>query len=124
MGMGEGAPAAVEASAAELAAAFEAGLEKFRAQTAAQMGDKTMLDALAPAVAAIRAAAEEGLGAAEMLGRAAEAARQGAEGTKEMQARFGRARNLGARSIGSVDPGATSISLLFAGFAAALAAGK
>jgi phosphoenolpyruvate---glycerone phosphotransferase subunit DhaL len=124
LGMAEGCPSAAELSGAELAAAFESGQARFRAQTPAQVGDKTMLDALAPAVEASRAAADQGLGAAQILTRAAEAARQGAESTTPLQAKFGRARNLGPRSMGFADPGATSISLLFAGFQAALAASK
>ena len=79
-------------------------------------GDKTMVDALVPAVEALRQAADQGSAPAEMLARAAAAAQQGAQGTRELQARFGRARNLGPRTIGHVDPGATSISLLLAGF--------
>lgn len=123
MGMSENA-AANSLDGAALAAVFEAGLAKFRAQTPAAVGDKTMLDALAPAVEAVRTGAGEGLAIEELLANAAQAAKQGAESTKALQARFGRARNLGARSIGSVDPGATSISLLFAGFHDALATNK
>ncbi len=52
----------------------------------------------------------------QLLAEAADAAQRGAEKTSEFQARFGRARNLGPRTIGHVDPGATSIALLFAGF--------
>jgi dihydroxyacetone kinase-like protein len=104
-----------------LAAVFEAGLAKLRAQTPAQLGDKTMLDALIPAVAALRQAADEHLLPVEAMARAAAAAACGAEDTKNRQAKFGRARNLGSRSLGSADPGATSISLLFAGFHAGLA---
>ena len=124
LGMAEGCPAAARLKADELAAAFESGLAKFRAQTPAQVGDKTMLDALAPAVEALRAAVSEGLGAKEILAKAAEAARNGAESTKPLQAKFGRARNLGLRSVGFADPGATSISLLFSGFLAAFPAGE
>jgi phosphoenolpyruvate---glycerone phosphotransferase subunit DhaL len=124
LGMSEGCPSAARLNTEELATAFEAGLAKFRAQTPAQVGDKTMLDALAPAVDALRVAAGEGLGAEEILARAAEAARLGAESTKPLQAKFGRARNLGPRSVGFADPGATSIALLFTGFQAAFTAGK
>lgn len=124
LGMAEGCPAAARLNADELAAAFESGLARFRAQTPAQVGDKTMLDALAPAVEALRAAVSEGLGAEEILAKAAEAARHGAESTKPLQAKFGRARNLGPRSVGFADPGATSISLLFTGFHAAFTASE
>jgi dihydroxyacetone kinase-like protein len=124
LGMSEGCPSAARLNTEELATAFEAGLAKFRAQTPAQVGDKTMLDALVPAVDALRLAVSEGLGAEEILARAADAARHGAEITKPLQAKFGRARNLGPRSVGFADPGATSISLLFTGFQAAFTAGK
>jgi phosphoenolpyruvate---glycerone phosphotransferase subunit DhaL len=123
LGMAEGCrPDTAEVNGDQLAGAFEAGLARFRAQTPAQVGDKTMLDALAPAVEALRAAAGEQLDAEETMARAAAAARNGAESTKALQAKFGRARNLGPRSVGFADPGATSISLLFAGFHAALIA--
>ena len=56
----------------------------------------------------------------ELLQLAAEAAAEGAEKTKDMQAKFGRARNLGERVLGHADPGATSMSLILAGFAEAL----
>jgi phosphoenolpyruvate---glycerone phosphotransferase subunit DhaL len=99
-----------------LAVAFEAGLAKLREQTPAALGDKTMLDALLPAIAAMRDAADAGAEPDQLLARAAEAAQRGAEKTSDFQARFGRARNLGPRTIGHVDPGATSIALMFAGF--------
>jgi len=99
-----------------MAAVFEAGLARLRTQTPAQVGDKTMLDALVPAVEAMRQAADAGEEPTLLLGRAAEAAQRGEKKTCELQARHGRARNLGPRSIGHVDPGAASITLLFAGF--------
>ncbi|MGA2498077.1 MAG: dihydroxyacetone kinase subunit DhaL [Tepidisphaeraceae bacterium] len=117
MGMSEAAAGKEQANAADLAAIFEAGLAKLRTQTAAKPGDKTMVDALVPAVAALSAV---GATVPQAMAKAAEAAAQGAESTKAMQAKFGRARNLGARTIGLVDPGATSISLMFAGFRDAL----
>ena len=116
MGMSEAVGARESLVAAEVGLAFEAGLAKFRAQTAAQVGDKTMVDALVPAVDALRRAAEEGLDIKQAFARAADAAARGAESTKDLQAKFGRARNLGARTLGHVDPGATTISILFAGF--------
>ena len=116
MGMAESAGTQEPLNLAAVAAMFEAGLGKLRAQTQAKPGDKTMLDALVPAVDALRAAAEQGQSLQDAFGRAAEAAAQGAESTKQLQARFGRARNLGARTVGHVDPGATSIALLFTGF--------
>ena len=99
-----------------LAKAFAAGLSGVQKRTRAQVGDKTMLDALVPAVQAAQEAADGGASVEEVLRRAFEAARAGAEGTTAMQARFGRAKNIGEKSIGQPDAGATSVSLLFKGF--------
>lgn len=96
--------------------ALEAGLAGVHAQTKAEPGDKTLIDALDPAVDALRVAAASGLGLSEALRLAAEAAEAGAKLTSTMQARFGRARNIKEKSIGTQDPGATSMSLLFRGF--------
>ena len=73
-------------------------------------GDKTMVDALIPAVAAFKAGTGNGLAAAAQASAAAAA--EGAEATVPMQARKGRASYLGERSIGHQDPGATSAALL------------
>jgi len=121
MGMAEAAGDGRPLDAAGVAAMFEGGLAKVRTYSQAQVGDKTMLDALVPAVEALRAAAAAGDGAVAAMRKAAEAAEKGAASTKDMLARFGRARNLGERSRGFADPGATSISLIFRGFAEALA---
>jgi dihydroxyacetone kinase-like protein len=102
---------------------FESGLAGLRKQTKAQVGDKTMMDALVPAVEALRAAAEAGAGAAEAMQQAAAAAARGAESTRDLRAKFGKARNMGERTVGHVDPGATSICLIFRGFADGLAQG-
>jgi dihydroxyacetone kinase-like protein len=99
-----------------LAVMFEAGLAGVRRQSKAQIGDKTMMDALLPAVDAIRQAADGGKSIKEALQNAAEAADNGAISTKDFQARFGRAKNLGERTIGCQDPGATSMALIFQGF--------
>jgi dihydroxyacetone kinase-like protein len=99
-----------------LAVMFEAGLAGVRRQSKAQIGDKTMMDALLPAVDAIRQAADGGKSIKEALQNAAEAAENGAISTKDFQARFGRAKNIGERTIGCQDPGATSMALIFQGF--------
>ena len=95
---------------------FEAGLAGVRRQSKAQVGDKTLMDALLPAVDAIRQAADEGKSIKQALQKAAEAAEKGANSTKEFRARFGRAKNIGDRAIGFQDPGATSMALIFLGF--------
>ena len=115
-GMAEAPACGVWISAGELAAIFEAGLAAVRKQTKAQPGDKTLMDALVPAVAALRAAADAGKGVSEALHDAAFAARAGAETTRNLIARYGRAKFLGEKTRGHLDPGATSMSLLFEGF--------
>jgi dihydroxyacetone kinase-like protein len=74
----------------------------------ARVGDKTMIDALAPAAETLRARVAAGAGLAEALAAACEAAEAGARSTIGLQARKGRASYLGERSIGHQDPGATS----------------
>jgi len=106
-----------------LASMFEAGLAKLRTISKAEVGDKTMIDAVVPAVEALSAAAAAGDSVAGALDKAATAAEQGAERTKDFQARFGKARNLGERSLGHQDPGATSTAMLLRGFAEGAAAG-
>ena len=97
------------------AAMMDAGLAKLRANTKAEPGGKTMIDALVPAMAALRIAADSGKNISQAISDSADAAVKGAESTRGMKALFGRARNIGDRSIGHVDPGATSMSLLFDG---------
>lgn len=116
MSMSEGAAGKDTLDVSALATMFEAGLAGVHKQTKAQIGDKTMIDALAPAVIAMREAADAGAAIVEALRRAAEAAEQGASWTKGLQARFGRARNIKEKSIGTQDPGAMSIALIFRGF--------
>ena len=94
---------------------LDCGVANLRMNTKAKPGDKTMLDALVPAVEAIRAAAEAGGSLGEVLEAGASAAAAGAEATVQMQAAHGRARNIGERSIGHMDPGAASMALVFAG---------
>lgn len=107
--------------AAQVAAMLAAGLDGMQKQTKAQVGDKTMIDALAPAVAAAGAAAGEGADVAATLQRAAEAAAKGAESTRDLTARYGKARNMGPRTVGHVDAGATSVAHILRGFADAVA---
>lgn len=80
---------------------------------AATLGDKTMLDALAPAVTAFEEAVFHGYDIAAAAAEAAKAAEQGAHDTIPLQARKGRASYLGPRAIGHQDPGATSTALIF-----------
>ncbi len=105
-----------DAAANDMTGMFEAGLAALRKQTKAQPGDKTMMDALVPAIQALRAAADSGKSVHEALSDAAAAARPGAEATRSFTARYGRAKFLGEKTLGHADPGAVSISLLFEGF--------
>ena len=79
---------------------------------AAAPGDKTMVDALAPAVAALRSSIAAGEPLERALAAAAAAAEAGARATIPLQARKGRASYLGKRSIGHPDPGATSTAII------------
>ncbi|MGW2377214.1 MULTISPECIES: dihydroxyacetone kinase subunit DhaL [Kitasatospora] len=101
------------ADPAVLAEALAAGLDAIRALGKAEPGDKTIVDAWTPAVAAFRTAAAAGATLPEAATAAADAADQGARDTVPLQARKGRASYLGERSIGHQDPGATSTALLF-----------
>jgi dihydroxyacetone kinase-like protein len=123
-GMADAPALGASIGATDLAAMFEAGLAAVRKQTKAQPGDKTMMDALVPAVAALRAAADGGKTEIEALRDAASAARAGAELTRNFTARYGRAKFLGEKTRGHLDPGATSISLLFEGFVKGLEESK
>ena len=107
-----------ELAPAGVAAMFAAGLANVRQQTKADIGGKTMMDALIPAVAALKENQSEGL--VPMFGKAAEAAADGAEKTIAMVASFGRARNLGERVIGHADAGATSMAYIFKAFSSAV----
>ena len=95
-----------------LVAALDAALAAVRELGAAEPGDKTMVDALGPAVNALRERLDAGDALPDALGAAADAAEEGARATTPMQARKGRASYLGERSIGHQDPGATSAALI------------
>jgi phosphoenolpyruvate---glycerone phosphotransferase subunit DhaL len=92
---------------------FEAGLDGLCARGKTELGDKTMVDAFAPAVTALKQARDDGKSLNEALRAAVDAAEQGMKETIPMLARKGRASYLGERSIGHQDPGATSTHLLF-----------
>jgi phosphoenolpyruvate---glycerone phosphotransferase subunit DhaL len=108
-----------EISLAQLAAALRAGLEGIVARGKAEAGDKTMYDALAPAVHAFDSAVSESLDKADALKQALVAAENGRDATTPMLARKGRASYLGERSVGHQDPGATTVALLMAAAARA-----
>jgi dihydroxyacetone kinase-like protein len=83
----------------------------------AQVGDKTLVDTLAPAVSALEQAAQQKLPLAEGLALFEAAAKKGMESTRDLLARMGRASRLGERSIGHLDAGATSCYFILRAFA-------
>jgi dihydroxyacetone kinase-like protein len=101
-----------EMEADDVVALFQAGIEGVGQRGKAAAGDKTMMDALLPALEAMRKAGEDGGSLAAILEEGAAAAHAGMLATIPMQARKGRASYLGARSVGHQDPGATSSCLL------------
>ena len=103
---------AAEIDGAQLAAAVEAALAAIKELGAAVVGDKTIVDALEPAAAALRDAVGAGGPLTRSVAAAAAAAEEGARATLPLQARKGRASYLGERSIGHQDPGATSTALI------------
>lgn len=104
-----------ELDAAGVKKMFAGGLANVKQQTNAKVGDKTMMDALIPAVEAMQNCSSDDI--KDILKAGAEAALAGAESTVQMKANFGRARNYGERSIGFMDSGAASWSCMFASFA-------
>jgi dihydroxyacetone kinase-like protein len=109
--------------AADFAKALRAGVEGVVQRGRAEAGDKTMFDALAPALDALDAALASGGDLAVALADATVAAEKGRDATESMVARKGRASYLGQRSVGHVDPGATSAAMLIAAAASAFASG-
>jgi len=109
---------------ASLAAALEAALAGVQRLGAAREGDKTMVDALAPATGAFSKAVAEGVPEADALAALADAAQAGAAATIPMQALKGRASYLGPRSVGHEDPGAASTALILGALRDAALAGQ
>lgn len=101
-----------QATPEQFAAALRAGLDGVVARGKAEAGDKTMYDALAPAVDALDAGLGSGQDLPTALAAAAQAAADGRDATTPMLARKGRASYLGERSVGHQDPGATTVALL------------
>jgi phosphoenolpyruvate---glycerone phosphotransferase subunit DhaL len=120
LGLSQGCTGKESLDCGDLAAAFDFGLAAMKRYTKAKAGDKTMLDALEPACAALRDAARRGEPIETALRSAACAAAAGAAATKDMKAHFGRAQYLGERTVGCQDPGATTIACIFQGFASGI----
>jgi dihydroxyacetone kinase-like protein len=103
--------------------ALEAGVKGVQTRGKAEPDDKTMVDALLPALAALREAEREGAPLGDALRRSAAAAEEGMRATIPLEARKGRASYLGPRSVGHQDPGATSAHLLLSAAAATFGGG-
>src|SRR3954454_10225472 len=119
--MGTALGDAPSVTADQVGEALRAGLDGVVARGKAQAEDKTMYDALAPAVDAFEAGLKDGVGLGVALDRARAASNDGRDATTPMLARKGRASYLGERSVGHQDPGATSAALLVAAAAETLA---
>jgi dihydroxyacetone kinase-like protein len=117
-----GAVSSEELDLAETISAFEAGLANVQTMTQARIGDKTLMDALIPAIDAMSRLKGTEMPLPKIFQAAAAAAQTGADSTKELAAKHGRARNLGERSRGHLDAGAASTALIYAAYADYLAA--
>ncbi|MBV9387466.1 MAG: dihydroxyacetone kinase subunit L [Chroococcidiopsidaceae cyanobacterium CP_BM_ER_R8_30] len=104
----------------DMAKLLQAGLDGVKERGKAQLGDKTMVDVLSPAVTNFHQALNEGKNAITALQQAVTAAEQGMKDTIPMLARKGRASYLGERSVGHQDPGATSSYLMLKSLLATL----
>ncbi|MGW4946412.1 dihydroxyacetone kinase subunit DhaL [Actinoplanes sp. NPDC004185] len=101
-------------------AALQAGTDGVREVGGAEVGDRTMVDALAPAAEAMAAALRDGASGRDALAAAVDAARNGAQGTTAIRARLGRSSYLGDRVIGHPDPGARAVVLWLSSVASSL----
>ncbi len=122
--MGTASGGREELDLAGWADALEAGVKGVQARGKAEPGDKTMIDALLPAVAALREAEQDGAALGDALRRSASAAEEGMRATIPLEARKGRASYLGPRSAGHQDPGATSSYLLLSAATATFGDGE
>jgi phosphoenolpyruvate---glycerone phosphotransferase subunit DhaL len=120
--MGTALGATEEVSPEQLVDALTAAKDGVVARGKAELGDKTMYDALAPAVHALAGAVREGSSLSESLAAAEKAAQEGRDATVPLLARKGRASYLGERSVGHQDPGATSTALLMSALREAVTA--
>ena len=102
-----------ELTPADVSGFFMRSLGAIKARGGAAVGDKTMVDALEPACLAMEEASRKGCDFSELFYCAEIAAEQGLEATKNMVAKFGRAKSLMERSLGYQDAGATSVYLMF-----------
>lgn len=109
---------------ADVVAMLRAAVEGIKQRGQAELGDKTLLDALVPATDALERELDAGSGSTAAIQAASTAAREAAEATKDMVARRGRAAYTGERSRGSVDAGATAVAVMLERISAAWAAAE
>jgi dihydroxyacetone kinase-like protein len=119
--MGASLAGKAEATPDEFSAALKSGIDGVVARGKAEPGDKTMVDALLPALEALKASLGGGASFEDAIKRSAAAAEKGRDATTPLVARKGRASYLGERSAGHQDPGATSAQLLIQAGAETLA---
>lgn len=115
-GLQEVAPEGAEVDTEQLKAMFAHALEELVDMSGAEVGDKTMMDAVIPASEAIAAYSGDEAGLFEIAAQAAEA---GAENSKSFVSKFGRAKSYGEKTIGTPDAGAVSMACFFRGLAQA-----
>jgi phosphoenolpyruvate---glycerone phosphotransferase subunit DhaL len=96
-----------------LAAMLDGALDAVKKRGKVQEGDKSMVDAVAPAAAALKQKIERGSSLREALDALAESARQGSEATRQMAAKVGRVRYQKEKGVGHVDPGSASVAIFF-----------
>lgn len=121
MDMAEAGEDLEEIGVADLGAMLKAGLEGLCSIVEAQVGDKTLVDTLSPAVDVLVAAGEAGKDYKEALEEMKKAAAEGRDSTKDMVAKFGRSSRLGERSRGVLDAGATSCCIILTAMADGIA---
>lgn len=107
-----------ELSGDDVVTMLRSAMDGIKARGSAELGDKTLLDAIAPMTDTIEARLADGAGSEEIVTAAATAARTAADATVGMQARRGRASYTGERSIGSPDPGAVAVAVILERLAA------
>jgi dihydroxyacetone kinase-like protein len=121
--MGRNSPSSVQLDASELENALRAGVNGIIARGHAAVGDKTMIDALEPAVTVLSRSLADGRQLHGSIAAAAAAATTGRDSPEPLVARKGRASYLGDRSAGHIDPGAASATILVAALAASVGEG-
>jgi dihydroxyacetone kinase-like protein len=122
--MGRNSPSSAQLDASELENALRAGVNGVIARGHAAVGDKTMIDALEPAVTVLSQSLADGRQLHGSIAAAAAAATTGRDSTEPLVARKGRASYLGDRSAGHIDPGAASATILVAALAASVGEGN